>query len=71
MKQELQQARVSSCCEKERSQRVNGDMQPQTDELLMLKEENERLKSLVDLETFSVVKETCKLGPGIHLWDVD
>ncbi|XP_077184317.1 caspase recruitment domain-containing protein 14 [Paroedura picta] len=57
MKQELQQAQVSSCCERERSQRANGDMQPQADELLMLKEENERLKSLVDLETFSVVQK--------------
>ncbi|XP_015277961.1 PREDICTED: caspase recruitment domain-containing protein 14 [Gekko japonicus] len=57
MKQELQQARVSSCCERERSQRANGDVQPQADELLMLKEENERLKSLVDLETFSVVQK--------------
>ncbi|XP_060109018.1 caspase recruitment domain-containing protein 14-like isoform X2 [Heteronotia binoei] len=57
MKQELQHARVSSCCEREQSQRVNGDMQPQADELLMLKEENERLKSLVDLETFSVVQK--------------
>ncbi|KAL8163429.1 UNVERIFIED_CONTAM: hypothetical protein K2H54_020906, partial [Gekko kuhli] len=57
MKQELQQAQVSSCCERERSQRANGDVQPQADELLMLKEENERLKSLVDLETFSVIQK--------------
>ncbi|XP_048346294.1 caspase recruitment domain-containing protein 14 [Sphaerodactylus townsendi] len=57
MKQELQHARVSSYCQRERSQRVNGDMQPQADELLMLREENERLKSLVDLETFSVVQK--------------
>nr|XP_056717772.1 caspase recruitment domain-containing protein 14 [Euleptes europaea] len=57
MKQELQHARVSSYCERELSQRVNGDMQPQADELQMLKEENEHLKSLVDLETFSVVQK--------------
>ncbi|XP_054832810.1 caspase recruitment domain-containing protein 14 [Eublepharis macularius] len=57
MKQELQQARVSSYCERERSQKANEDVHPQADELLMLKEENERLKSLVDLETFSVVEK--------------
>ncbi|XP_062979265.1 caspase recruitment domain-containing protein 14 isoform X3 [Elgaria multicarinata webbii] len=57
MKQELQQAQVSSYCERERPPRTAGDLQPQTDELLMLKEENDRLKSLVELETFSVVQK--------------
>ncbi|XP_053155996.1 caspase recruitment domain-containing protein 14 [Hemicordylus capensis] len=55
MKQELQGAQVSSYCE--RSPRSTGDIQPQPDELLMLREENERLKSLVELETFSVVRK--------------
>nr|XP_060620302.1 caspase recruitment domain-containing protein 14 isoform X3 [Anolis sagrei ordinatus] len=51
MKQELQRAQVSSYCERERP--------PKTalEELLMLKEENSHLKSLVDLETFSVVQK--------------
>ncbi|XP_061471780.1 caspase recruitment domain-containing protein 14 isoform X2 [Rhineura floridana] len=57
MKQELQRAQVSSYCERERSQRTTEDIQPQADELLMLREENEHLKSMVELETFSVVQK--------------
>ncbi|XP_034960050.2 caspase recruitment domain-containing protein 14 isoform X2 [Zootoca vivipara] len=57
MKQELQRARVSSYCEWERSPRPAGDPQPQADELLTLREENERLKSMVELGTFSVVQK--------------
>ncbi|XP_066472306.1 caspase recruitment domain-containing protein 14 [Tiliqua scincoides] len=57
MKQELQRAQVSSHCERERSSRVTGDVQPQADELLVLMEENHRLKSLVKLETFSVIQK--------------
>lgn len=57
MKQELQRARVSSYCEWERSSRPAGDTQPQADELQTLREENERLKSMVELGTFSVVKD--------------
>lgn len=33
-----------------------GDLQPQADELLQLREENEKLRSLVELETFSLVE---------------
>uniref|UniRef100_UPI00109F4FE3 caspase recruitment domain-containing protein 14-like n=1 Tax=Podarcis muralis TaxID=64176 RepID=UPI00109F4FE3 len=57
MKQELQRARVSSYCEWERSSRPAGDTQPQADELQTLREENERLKSMVELGTFSVVQK--------------
>lgn len=35
----------------------------QTDELLKLREENEHLKSLLELETFSVVKEVVSYVP--------
>ncbi|CAM4647612.1 unnamed protein product [Lepidochelys olivacea] len=34
-----------------------GDLQPQADELLQLREENEKLRSLVELETFSLVQK--------------
>ncbi|KAM6468549.1 caspase recruitment domain-containing protein 14 isoform 2-T2 [Liasis olivaceus] len=57
MKQELQRAQVSSCRERERSSRISGDTQMQTDELLKLREENEHLRSLVELETFSLVQK--------------
>ncbi|XP_044272856.1 caspase recruitment domain-containing protein 14 [Varanus komodoensis] len=57
MKQDLQRAQMASYCERERSSRTAGDLQPQVDELRMLREENERLKSLVELETFSVVQK--------------
>lgn len=57
MKQELQRAQMSSNCERERFSRVIGDVQPQADELLALKEENHRLKSLVELETFTVIQK--------------
>ncbi|KAL7989550.1 hypothetical protein Chor_012216 [Crotalus horridus] len=57
MKQELQQAQVSSCHKRERPSRISGDAQMQTDELLKLREENEHLKSLLELETFSVVQK--------------
>ncbi|XP_058026841.1 caspase recruitment domain-containing protein 14 isoform X2 [Ahaetulla prasina] len=57
MKQELQRAQVSSCHQRERSSRISGDTQMQTDELLKLTEENEHLKSLLELETFSVVQK--------------
>ncbi|KAH0629373.1 hypothetical protein JD844_011407 [Phrynosoma platyrhinos] len=56
MKQELQRAQVSVYCERESSPKTPGELQPQ-DELLILREENERLKSLVELETFSVVQK--------------
>uniref|UniRef100_A0A8C3SUQ9 Caspase recruitment domain family member 14 n=1 Tax=Chelydra serpentina TaxID=8475 RepID=A0A8C3SUQ9_CHESE len=57
MKQELQRARVESHCERERSLRMPSDLQPQVDELLQLREENEKLRSLVELETFSLVQK--------------
>ncbi|XP_039356779.1 caspase recruitment domain-containing protein 14 isoform X4 [Mauremys reevesii] len=57
MKQELQRARVESYCERERSLRMPSDLQPQADELLQLREENEKLRSLVVLETFSLVQK--------------
>ncbi|KAM9119848.1 caspase recruitment domain-containing protein 14 [Pangshura tecta] len=57
MKQELQRARVESYCERERSLRIPSDLQPQVDELLQLREENEKLRSLVVLETFSLVQK--------------
>ncbi|XP_068769751.1 caspase recruitment domain-containing protein 14 isoform X1 [Struthio camelus] len=57
MKQELERAKEVLRCERERSQRGPGDLQPQADELLMLKEENEKLKSLMELETFSLVEK--------------
>uniref|UniRef100_A0A452HDB6 CARD domain-containing protein n=1 Tax=Gopherus agassizii TaxID=38772 RepID=A0A452HDB6_9SAUR len=57
MKQELQRARVESYCERERSLRMPSDLQPQADELLQLREENEKLQSLVVLETFSLVQK--------------
>lgn len=65
MKQELQRAQVSSYCERERSSRATGDVQPQADELLLLREEIHRLKSLVELETFSVVNEIVKQHPDV------
>ncbi|XP_073167408.1 caspase recruitment domain-containing protein 14 isoform X4 [Lepidochelys kempii] len=34
-----------------------GNLQPQADELLQLREENEKLRSLVELETFSLVQK--------------
>ncbi|CAM5155459.1 unnamed protein product [Eretmochelys imbricata] len=43
--------------ERERSLRMAGDLQPQADELLQLREENEKLRSLVELETFSLVQK--------------
>ncbi|XP_065419854.1 caspase recruitment domain-containing protein 14 [Chrysemys picta bellii] len=57
MKQELQRARVETYYEKERSLRMPSDPQPQLDELLQLREENEKLRSLVELETFSLVQK--------------
>ncbi|KAM3846328.1 caspase recruitment domain-containing protein 14 isoform 3-T3 [Vipera latastei] len=57
MKQELQRAQMSSCHKRERPSRISGDAQMQTDELLKLREENEHLKSLLELETFSVVQK--------------
>uniref|UniRef100_A0A8D0BF66 Caspase recruitment domain family member 14 n=1 Tax=Salvator merianae TaxID=96440 RepID=A0A8D0BF66_SALMN len=47
LKQELQQAQRSSSCERERSPRAAEDTLPQADELLMLREQNARLKSTV------------------------
>lgn len=58
MKQELQRARVESYCERERSRRRSSDLQPPADEVLVLREENEKLRSMVELETFSLVKPT-------------
>ncbi|XP_067403318.1 caspase recruitment domain-containing protein 14-like isoform X2 [Emydura macquarii macquarii] len=57
MKQELQRARVESYCERERSLRMTSGLQPQAEELLRLREENEKLRSLVELETFSLVQK--------------
>uniref|UniRef100_A0A670Y703 Caspase recruitment domain family member 14 n=1 Tax=Pseudonaja textilis TaxID=8673 RepID=A0A670Y703_PSETE len=57
MKQELQRAQMSSCHQREGSSRISGDAQMQTDELLKLTKENEHLKSLLELETFSVVQK--------------
>uniref|UniRef100_A0A674JFL9 Caspase recruitment domain family member 14 n=1 Tax=Terrapene triunguis TaxID=2587831 RepID=A0A674JFL9_9SAUR len=57
MKQELQRARVETYYERERSLRMPSDLQPQADELLQLREENEKLRSLVELETFSLVQK--------------
>ncbi|XP_053903360.1 caspase recruitment domain-containing protein 14 [Malaclemys terrapin pileata] len=57
MKQELQRARVETYYERERSLRMPSDPQPQADELLQLREENEKLRSLVELETFSLVQK--------------
>ncbi|XP_026523051.1 caspase recruitment domain-containing protein 14 isoform X1 [Notechis scutatus] len=57
MKQELQRAQVPPCHQREGSSRISGDAQMQTDELLKLTEENEHLKSLLELETFSVVQK--------------
>ncbi|XP_074870269.1 caspase recruitment domain-containing protein 14 [Carettochelys insculpta] len=57
MKQKLQRAQMESYCEKERSLRVPSDQQPPTDELLQLREENEKLRSLMELETFSLVQK--------------
>ncbi|XP_065272199.1 caspase recruitment domain-containing protein 14 [Emys orbicularis] len=56
-KQELQRARVETYYERERSLRMPSDLQPQADELLQLREENEKLRSLVELETFSLVQK--------------
>uniref|UniRef100_A0A8C3FUM9 Caspase recruitment domain family member 14 n=1 Tax=Chrysemys picta bellii TaxID=8478 RepID=A0A8C3FUM9_CHRPI len=57
MKQELQRARVETYYERERSLHMPSDPQPQLDELLQLREENEKLRSLVELETFSLVQK--------------
>uniref|UniRef100_A0A8C8VLF6 CARD domain-containing protein n=1 Tax=Pelusios castaneus TaxID=367368 RepID=A0A8C8VLF6_9SAUR len=57
MKQELQRAKVESYCERERSLRRTSNLQPQAEELLQLREENEKLRSLVELETFSLVQK--------------
>ncbi|KYO37333.1 caspase recruitment domain-containing protein 14 isoform A [Alligator mississippiensis] len=57
MKQELQRARVESYCERERSRRRSSDLQPPADEVLVLREENEKLRSMVELETFSLVQK--------------
>uniref|UniRef100_A0A7M4FJB2 Caspase recruitment domain family member 14 n=1 Tax=Crocodylus porosus TaxID=8502 RepID=A0A7M4FJB2_CROPO len=57
MKQELQRARVESYCEREPSWRRSSDLQPPADEVLVLREENEKLRSMVELETFSLVQK--------------
>ncbi|XP_075760231.1 caspase recruitment domain-containing protein 14 isoform X2 [Pelodiscus sinensis] len=57
MKQELQRARAESHCGRERALRMPSDLQPPADELLRLREENETLRSLVELETFSLVQK--------------
>ncbi|NXD16680.1 CAR14 protein, partial [Nothocercus nigrocapillus] len=53
-KQELQRAKAEPGCDDGRARRGPGD--PRADELLMLREENEKLRSLVELETFSLVR---------------
>ncbi|NXK48257.1 CAR14 protein, partial [Chauna torquata] len=56
LKQELQRTKVGSCCGMERSRGGPGEQQTGADELLVLQEESEKLRSLVDLETFSLVE---------------
>ncbi|XP_078240406.1 caspase recruitment domain-containing protein 14 isoform X1 [Pogona vitticeps] len=57
VKQELQRAQVSLYCDRERSLRTGEGLQSQADELLVLREENERLKTLVELKNFSMVQK--------------
>uniref|UniRef100_A0A8D0H6T3 Caspase recruitment domain family member 14 n=1 Tax=Sphenodon punctatus TaxID=8508 RepID=A0A8D0H6T3_SPHPU len=54
IKQELQRARATSC-ERERPLRVTGDLQPLGEKLL--RGEDKKVTSLVELETFSLVQE--------------
>ncbi|KAJ7315883.1 hypothetical protein JRQ81_002045 [Phrynocephalus forsythii] len=57
VKQELQRAQASLYCERERSPRTGEGLQSQAEELLVLREENEHLKTLVELKNFSVVEK--------------